>query len=190
MKKESVVFVGQAFNESFGRRIQQAHDRTPANRQSDLLRRLDAHYALTGAVGVKLANMLGLERLEFLADYRRTNLNLMFPGKKGKGDAFDRVGGEAAAKQLMEDPTLERFVLLGSEVCKCFGVPYEHLMVWEFPRPGRILSFFCLPHPSGINLWYNDPKNRDQASRNLRKFVYGEKTESQVPSGIQMQGKH
>lgn len=144
MRKDLIVFVGQA----------------PSSDS-------DSQSPLSGRSGLKLSEMLELSMEEFLS-FTRHNLNHLYGGKEGKGDAFDFELGEATARELMKQP-FQRYVLLGASVCSCFSVAWAPLETWE--RGDK--SFLCLPHPSGINMWYNDSKNRQRAKAKLNEFVYG-----------------
>lgn len=124
--------------------------------------------AITGTCGIFLAEMLGVERLEFLATYSRFNLNARFNGKKGKGDIFDEEEGDKTAVFLLTGP-FERYICLGKAVSKCFGLAENGapLTLWEIQ--GK--RFLYLPHPSKINKWWNDPANRALAKAHLKAFV-------------------
>jgi len=137
-------------------------------------RREAERLALTGAVGNTLASLLGMSRLEFCVEFRRENLNSEFNGKAGKGDVFNRVEGIDRAKALLDDEEITKYVLLGANVAMCFAIAsnaaaknWSPLSIIE--RGDK--SFLCLPHPSGINTWYNDQNNKAVASKTLKEFV-------------------
>jgi hypothetical protein len=48
---------------------------------------------------------------------------------------------------------------MGRGVAAAFGLrPQVPVLEWREAQPGRRLA--VVPHPSGRNLWYNDPANR------------------------------
>lgn len=128
-----------------------------------------ARLALLGRIGERLACMIGMSPLEFAIAFRRENLNKKFVGKKGRGDNFDWTAGCMCAAKLIEDKTITKYVLLGSNVARCFLVKYNWLDVFE--RGDK--SFLFLPHPSGLNIWYNSKANKIAAAKSLTSFVYG-----------------
>lgn len=91
------------------------------------------------------------------------NLVDRWPGKAGKGDAFPMAEGRAAARAVLAVAPHDRLVLCGANVARCFGV-----------RPDLLASgivggkvFLVLPHPSGVNRWWNAPGSRELAARAL-----------------------
>jgi len=94
--------------------------------------------------------------------FERANLLKDWPGKQGKGDAFFLDAARKAAEKIrLEDRTA---VLLGRNAARAFDLAHLPWMTWAESRGGRVA---VLPHPSGINLWYNSSKN----SRKARKFM-------------------
>ena len=133
-----------------------------------LAERYCSKVAITGSVGSKLAVLAGLDPYTFRTSFARRNLHARWNGKIGRGDRFDRVEAEVAAKSLRDQP-FESYVLLGMNVAKAFGVnANEWLAVVEETDSKRFLIF---PHPSGINRWWNDALNRDAARKALRSFL-------------------
>jgi uracil-DNA glycosylase len=145
--KKSIVFVGQA----------PSRDSNPKR-------------ALSGNSGARIAAMLDLSLANFLSDFARENLNYIWPGKHGhdKGDFFDFAEGDANAQILMRK-YFTHYVILGAAAASCFKIPWQPLYVYE--RGDK--SFFMLPHPSGINTWYNKRENKTSAAIKLKEFVYG-----------------
>lgn len=87
------------------------------------------------------------------------NLLDVFPGKKGKGDAFPLWKARLAAWELTKKLKGRRVVLLGQNVARAFGMARRGLFHWE-PGPWPIRETAVFPHPSGINLFWNSPVNR------------------------------
>ncbi len=169
----NLVFVGQGPNKTaWHRGLEAGKSLRPADPDS-FARDYCARVAITGAVGGKLAAMLEIEPRAMMK-FRRINLNARWNGKSGKGDLFDRAEAETTARLLIETapgPTL--FVLLGAEVGRAFGVRGDWLGVTAKWRdvPRAQMQFLLFPHPSGINLWWNDSFNVYRAKKRLREFV-------------------
>ncbi len=125
---------------------------------------------LSGRAGAVLAALAGLPQDEFERIFPRTNLLRRFPGKRGKGDAFPtEVAGRAARTLLRRLPLNARLVLLGAGVARAFGLRARPLEVLDLGRRGAVA--LLVPHPSGVNLWWNRPENRTAAAEALRAFL-------------------
>ena len=123
---------------------------------------------LAGKAGRRLAALCGLSLDAYLARFRRVNLLPTFPGKAGKGDAFPLPAAREAARALL--PALEgrRVVLLGGRVAAAFGLHRAPLLVWQ-PFHGAWVA--VAPHPSGLNRFWNDPRNVRRAQQFWRTFA-------------------
>lgn len=139
-----------------------------------------ARLSCTGSVGAKLSALAGITATEFYRSTTRVNLNRRWKGKSGKGDAFDRTEGQIKARQLLlQAETGTRFVILGKSAAECFDLEGEPLTVVE--RDGK--RFLLLPHPSGINTWWNTPENKLAARHALMDFLRQERDEKQEIAG-------
>lgn len=128
----------------------------------------DPYQPLEGDLAKRIGFLLRTE--DFAETFARINLNSEWIGKvkgDGKGDVFDVAEGRTSAKVLLRGSWIG-YVLLGKRVADCFDVRGEPLDTIHH----GVKSFFLLPHPSGINRWWNDPENILQASDKLRTFVY------------------
>jgi hypothetical protein len=113
---------------------------------------------IEGRIGKRLAGYAGLTFEEFLIHFDRTNLLSVRQDTKEKGFEFDAATARTNAYQLII--TLERgrtVILLGKRVAMAFDVPVDYF-AW------RNINAFdgwlaVVPHPSGINRWFNDPAN-------------------------------
>lgn len=118
----------------------------------------------------------GYERkLSGLSSLRRVNLVETYPGPApSKGALFP--AHEAARAAIRLDRRTDRgtsFVLVGRRVAAAFGFRrHEYDMFDWFARGGR--SFVVVPHPSGVNTWWNDPAHREIA----RRFMAGLDTDT------------
>lgn len=127
-----------------------------------------ARVAITGKLGESLARLAGVERLLLYSRCERRNLNARFNGKVGKGDVFNLAEGKETAARIFHETAATRIVLLGRQVAACFGFrDAEFCKVYD--RGGK--RFLILPHPSGINTWWNEPGNKKLAEAALRRFV-------------------
>lgn len=83
---------------------------------------------------------------------------------------FPISDGRAAAQEILE--TLRgRIVLCGRNVCRSFNVPGLPWCRWL--RRGDV-ELASIPHPSGLNRFYNNHSNRLRVRRFLRRAMKGE----------------
>ncbi len=123
---------------------------------------------LRGDSGRRIAKLMGLDLDAALELLRPRNLLREFPGKAEKGDAFPAaVAREIARRSRLRG---DHVVLLGRHVAAAFGAAREPYLGW-FKLRGRWAV--VVPHPSGVNRWYNSPANRRRARRVLRALRSG-----------------
>jgi len=116
--------------------------------------------ALMGRAGEKLADLHGVPHAEFMATRDVINLLDYFPGKAGKGDAFPMAEArEQAARYDLS--RWDRVVFLGRNVACAFGLRAPFL-AWHL-LDGSLCA--AVPHTSGVNTWWNDPRNEAAARR-------------------------
>lgn len=116
-------------------------------------------YPLARTSGVKLAKLAGLPFEEYLT-IKRINVNFQFR------ENFDMVEAVKRATWI-EQLGYTHYILLGSLVTRAFGLPWDKLVIYESGSK----SFLILPHPSGLNLYYNSPENTKLASDRLQSFL-------------------
>lgn len=129
--------------------------------------------------GQRLRDLLGVDDLASRFDLR--NLLESWPGESGKGDAFPAEYAAHRAYDVVLE-LHERVVLFaGKRVAKAFGkgkLGYfqpQFTQVWN-EEGGRVESLACryvavvIPHPSGVNRWYNSESNRIQAQAFFREL--------------------
>lgn len=143
----------------------------------------DPARAFSGHSGLKIAEMAGIdvERDDWYDELRKTfePINLMpsYLGRKARGDVFTMSLGRQFALALKTEFAGSRFILVGSKVARCFNAPVyrcawrEHAGSW----------YALLPHPSGLNLWYNEPANVESARAFLRSEVERVRCQSKRP---------
>ena len=98
---------------------------------------------------------------DHLCAFERRNLVLDLRWTRGKAD-LARTG---ALRSLRETPG-RTVVVLGREVRDLLGVPREWSWVLPYQHAGGWTAR-CLPHPSGLSRWYNDPTSRQLAGMML-----------------------
>lgn len=132
-----------------------------------------------GRSGQRLADLAGLTLDEFLDRVEAANLLTEFHGKQrnGKGDLFPRRRAERAAKALL--PLLRGRLILaaGKEVAAALGASPTY---FEERIMGSCL-IVTIPHPSGVNRWWNLAENRRRAERELRRLLGRKK--QKIPGG-------
>jgi len=138
-------------------------------------RRGDPRKPLAGPNGQKIARLGGMSYDELIACHRK-HLNT-HTRKHGKGNAFDHAKGNVNAAEVLLDWRVERIVLLGKNVARCFGFRDLPFLA-EIRIYGR--RFLIFPHPSGVNRWWNERRNEQRAREFLQRFLWGES----VPTGF------
>ena len=140
-------------------------------------RRGDPRKPLAGPNGQKIARPGGMSFDELLA-CRRKHLNTHYSGKRRKGNAFDRAKGNVNAANVLMDWRVERIVLLGKNVARCFGFRDLPFLA-EIHIYGR--RFLIFPHPSGTNRWWNERRNERRARQLLQRFLRGDTVPAEFP---------
>lgn len=92
--------------------------------------------------------------------FDRTNLLTEHPGRAGKGDAWPKDQAREAWRALA--PSLAgRRVALAGRVAEAAGFKGLPPLRWlRMGGEGEPVEVCALPHPSGVNRWYNDGANR------------------------------
>jgi uracil-DNA glycosylase len=114
-----------------------------------------------GRFGRKLAELFGCTYDEYIAGTERANVLKRWPGKCGKGDAFPMKKARLAARRMVRSLAGKRVLLLGKRTAEAFGLEDGYLS-WskKFVKNGAFPDVAVVPHPSGINRWFNDGVNR------------------------------
>src|SRR5215510_15003453 len=141
----------------------------------------DPRKPLAGPNGQKIAQLAGMSYDELIA-CRRKHLNTHYIGKRGKGEPFDPAKANVNAADVLLDWNVERIVLLGKNVSRCFGFRDLPFLA-EIRIYGR--RFLLFPHPSGRNRWWNERQNERRARQLLQRFLRGET----VPTGRRKSGR-
>jgi uracil-DNA glycosylase len=129
----------------------------------------DPYRPLEGTAAARLGSLLDAPEDYFIGCFARINLNSEWIGKvagDGKGDVFDLAEGRASAKVLIRG-SWTHYVLLGKRVAERFDAKGEFLQTISHGQK----HFLILPHPSGINRWWNEPNNVAAAAEKLKGFL-------------------
>ena len=94
-----------------------------------------------------------------VARFERVNVLKSWPGEAGGGSAFPMTQARPAARELRSCQPIGRpFILVGTRVASAFGCrrrDYEYLE-WIEHLDRKLV---VVPHPSGLNRWWNVPEN-------------------------------
>lgn len=126
----------------------------------------DPAVPFSGRSGDRLRELLG-RPLEDAFEIR--NLLAEWPGAAAKGSAWDRG---AARERAVEITRLDWYrgrllVAVGRRVARAFALPaLPYLEVVGEKYPAAVL-----PHPSGVDRWFNDPQNVEAARAFLRSLA-------------------
>lgn len=118
-------------------------------------------------LSTKLAGLMGVHVSEFLTEVARYNVLPEWPGPQGKGDKFPMYWARREASDLMMLMAGRRVILLGTRVSVAFGLRSWGLMRWHRCERDHA-DYAVLPHPSGVNHWWNSPDNREAAAKFMR----------------------
>jgi hypothetical protein len=132
-----------------------------------------ARVAITGECGELLAGLLDEHPLKFYGSHYRFNLNARWNGKSYGTDAFDKIEAYWTSQRILaEHPEIERVVCLGRNVGMVMGFgARDPMLTVMFTSDSKCRSYLLFPHPSGRNHFWNDPLNRRNAARRLKKFL-------------------
>jgi uracil-DNA glycosylase len=123
-----------------------------------------------GRIGRRLADCCGLSLEDFLNHFDRMNLLDARQDTKEKGFEFDVAAAMRRATMLRSEWTSPRIViLLGSRVQQAFRFG-QYPPFWPIALLNGV-TVYVMPHPSGVNRWWNDLDNVLRASGFMRGIV-------------------
>lgn len=142
----------------------------------------DPRHALTGAPMRRLFKCSGLNLMLYLRTFERHNLVGTWEGYRTTGDAssgsrFDPRDAAVGAKRIADRLAGGRRLLCwGKDVMAAFVGPARACMTPLTWYTEEVVGFdnsydtqvAIIPHPSGLNRWWNDPANREAAGKFLR----------------------
>lgn len=134
-------------------------------------RTTDGRAPFVGRSGVRLAALLGVPAEELAERFDLRNLLDRWPGPStgGKGDDFPADRARTAAERLLPALAWRRSVLCGRQVAEAFGLGKLPVLTWHLAVDGGLVThaFAVIPHPSSVNLFWNDQGNVDTVRRFL-----------------------
>jgi hypothetical protein len=119
-----------------------------------------------------------MDTMGLMQTFELVNLLKRYPGRQGKGDKFNLKYASRVAKEMMYSNRLadRQVILLGKNLAKAFGLQADYLE-WNYfgwcDRDGKTqnMHVVIVPHPSGINRWWNDPKNAAKVATFLKTLL-------------------
>lgn len=119
--------------------------------------------AFDGPAGDRMAGVLGFN---WRAHFECQNLLDFAPprrvGEGRRGDEFDLELARPRARAMAVNYGRSRaLVLCGREVSRAFGVSDEPVLTWR--RTDDLRAFIVVPHPSGVNHFYDSEENKERA---------------------------
>lgn len=130
---------------------------------------------LSGRSGGRIEQLMGSPLRDV---FEPVNLLRRWPGKAagGRGDAWPTAAARESAVRWLRRRRRRRdvrpVVLLGDRVAAAFGLRGATVLRWTAAGLGDRLGMTVVavvPHPSGINRWWNDARN----ARAAREFLIG-----------------
>lgn len=127
----------------------------------------------------RLLGYTGWSTSEYLSLVGRDNLLHHHPGGSGKGANWDAAGARERVPVVLDSLFKKKQILLilGWRVAMSFNWYNDvfhrvcksklSYLYWEYVgEKGKVMvPTAVVPHPSGINQWWNSKENRDQALR-------------------------
>jgi len=147
MKRERVILVGQA-----------------PSRNRDPKRPL-----IGGKSGYFLQQLCGMTLLQYVRRFETVNLLSSYPGGSSNGDRFPMKQARISAALFAEGWAGRRAIFLGQKVAQAFDrqvVPF-----FEWTADARGFRFAVMPHPSGVNRFWNRSENHAKARAFLAEFA-------------------
>lgn len=103
----------------------------------------------------------GIMRREYK---RRTDRRNLLTGRD-----WDPVAARRESEDLWETLEDRSVLVLGQSVRRVLWLPVEEPLVW---REDRGVRWCLVPHPSGLNRWYNDPLNRLAVGLRMEELIH------------------
>lgn len=133
--------------------------------------------AFTGKCGRFLAELLGTTQQQMLEVHDFLNILEHYPGKVIGGDRFPLIEARSRAWEILPRLWGRTTVLLGRNVASAFQLHgYEYARIYAFSELQRGLHgvqglVAIVPHPSGVNRFYNLEGNRVKVSKFLKELA-------------------
>jgi len=129
----------------------------------------DPSTPIEGRIGRRLAECCGISFEEFLETFSRRNLLDTQPQDNGKGADFNVKAAGRVARELEKQFVPGQVVLiLGKRAAAAFRfIDVDYFQ--RFVVNGA--SVYVVPHPSGVNHWWNELENELQMIRFMKRIV-------------------
>jgi hypothetical protein len=133
----------------------------------------EGHPALCGHTGMHLSALSGLSFREFMLRVETRNVLDRFPGSAEHGDLFPMREAREAAALLFPLLDGRRVVFVGANVAAAFGIKRYGFLDWQVLGFGNAAECTgaVIPHPSLVNRWWNEERNRVAAAYFMRDLL-------------------
>lgn len=135
----------------------------------------------------RLLKFTGFSAQDYLCTFSRDNLLHHLPKRSGKGRNFPIESARQQTRRIFQEHDLAKgFVMLGRRITSVFrwyewgptirSAPTSKLKYLKWYKVMPTAGFggptwaAVVPHPSGVNRWWNDANNRRRARRFFRKL--------------------
>jgi len=124
---------------------------------------------IDGKCGYRLSETCGIEHEEYAQIFNTINLIDEYMGKSGKGDYFPLKLAKEKASQIWPDldSKYDIVILAGKSVANAFGIKAEYFQWIKI----NDINLVVIPHPSGVNRWWNDDSNKEKAKQFMRNLI-------------------
>lgn len=125
--------------------------------------------AFSGRSGSRVRKLLRCtDEDDFSSRFDAFNILPLWPGKSGKGDRFPLKPARSIARRVLFRSST---VLLFGRAGEAFG--FDKWFVWSMLHGSDIgeVPAVALPHPSGVNRWWNDSENKIKAQQFFDRFL-------------------
>lgn len=126
--------------------------------------------AIEGRIGARLAACCGMTLTTFLAYFARINVLEVRQDTREKGFAFDAKQAKRNAELIIEREFHKgrTILLLGLRVAIAFGADPAY---FGSQQGWNGATVYVVPHPSGINRWWNKLDNELQMIKFMHQIV-------------------
>ncbi len=121
-----------------------------------------------GKSGFFLQQLCGMTLRQYVKTFETLNLLSEYPGKDGKGDRFPMKEARISAALYATGWSGRRVIFMGKNVARAFGKDKMPPMEWVSDERG--FRYAIMPHPSGVNRWWNSKANMATAKAFLEKL--------------------
>jgi hypothetical protein len=124
----------------------------------------DPRQPLCMSIAKKLSMLIGMSYLEYFDTFDRMNVLDHWPGANEKGDKFPMREARVKAQEIVQSLVERKVIFVGRATALAFGFRTQFFEWVEFAG----FTAAAIPHPSGVNYWWNEKHNVELASKFLR----------------------